>query len=216
MNKLPFFYLHKKSSLINIPSPLLVMVHGYGSNEKDLFSFSRALPDELTIISIRGDINILGAGYAWYDISIDFNGNKTYDNKKAIESRDAVANCIDKCVETFNTDKKNVTLMGFSQGSILINAIALTYPEKVKNIISLSGAIDPNIISLSKSSLKNLSFYISHGTLDEVLPYTLSKESLILLDENNLDYIFEDFPIGHGVSPENIKSMISWLSKRLI
>ena len=216
MNKLPFFYLHKKSSLINTPSPLLIMVHGYGSNEKDLFSFSRALPDELTIISIRGDINVQGVGYAWYDISIDFNGNKTYDNKKAIESRDAVANCIDKCVETFNTDKKNVTLMGFSQGSILINAVALTYPEKVKNIISLSGAIDPNIINLSKSSLKNLSFYISHGTLDEVLPYTLSKESLILLDENNLDYIFEDFPIGHGVSPDNIKSMLSWLSKRLV
>ena len=72
------------------------------------------------------------------------------------------------------------------------------------------------VVKISKSSLKNLSFYISHGTLDEVLPYTLSKESLILLDENNLDYIFEDFPIGHGVSPENIKSMISWLSKRLI
>ncbi len=99
MNKLPFFYLHKKSSLINTPSPLLIMVHGYGSNEKDLFSFSRALPDELTIISIRGDINILGAGYAWYDISIDFNGNKTYDKKKAIESRDEVAYYINKCTE---------------------------------------------------------------------------------------------------------------------
>ena len=73
-----------------------------------------------------------------------------------------------------------------------------------------------NIINLSKSSLRNLSFYISHGTLDEVLPYKLSKESLILLDENNLDYIFEDFPIGHGVSPDNIKSMLSWLSKRLV
>tara|TARA_B100001105_G_scaffold82477_1_gene65395 strand:- start:328 stop:978 length:651 start_codon:yes stop_codon:yes gene_type:complete len=216
MSKLPFFYLIKKSCLVDVPSPLLIMAHGYGSNENDLFSFSRALPDKLTIVSIRGDINIQNIGYAWYDINIDFNGNKIYDIEKAIESRDKVADCIEKCPEIYNTDKNNVTLLGFSQGSILVNAVALTYPEKVKNVIAFSGVVDPNIISLSSKSLKNLSFYISHGTLDEVLPYKLSKESLKFLEKNNLNFVFEDFPVGHGVSPENFKSMLSWLTKKLV
>jgi len=192
------------------------MAHGYGSNENDLFSFSRNLPDKLTIVSIRGDINIQNIGYAWYDINIEFNGNKTYDIEKAIESRDKVADCIEKCTEIYNTDKNNVTLLGFSQGSILVNAVALTYPEKVKNVIAFSGVVDPNIINLSSKSLKNLSFYISHGTLDEVLPYNLSKESLKFLEKNNLNFVFEDFPVGHGVSPENFKSMLSWLTKKLV
>ena len=216
MSKLPFFHLIKKSCLVDVPSPLLIMAHGYGSNENDLFSFSRDLPDKLTIVSIRGDINIQNIGYAWYDINIDFNGNKTYDIEKAIESRDKVADCIEKCTEIYNTDKNNVTLLGFSQGSILVNAVALTYPEKVKNVIAFSGVVDPNIISLSSKSLKNLSFYISHGTLDEVLPYNLSKESLKFLEKNNLNFVFEDFPVGHGVSPENFKSMLSWLTKKLV
>lgn len=216
MSKLPFFYLIKKSCLVDVPSPLLIMAHGYGSNENDLFSFSRNLPDKLTIVSIRGDINIQNIGYAWYDINIDFNGNKTYDIEKAIESRDKVADCIEKCTEIYNTDKNNVTLLGFSQGSILVNAVALTYPEKVKNVIAFSGVVDPNIINLSSKSLKNLSFYISHGTLDEVLPYNLSKESLKFLEKNNLNFVFEDFPVGHGVSPENFKSMLSWLTKKLV
>lgn len=216
MSKLPFFHLIKKSCLVDVPSPLLIMAHGYGSNENDLFSFSRALPDKLTIVSIRGDINIQNIGYAWYDINIDFNGNKIYDIEKAIESRDKIADCIEKCTEIYNTDKNNVTLLGFSQGSILINAVALTYPEKVKNVIAFSGVVDPNIISLSSKSLKNLSFYISHGTLDEVLPYNLSKESLKFLEKNNLNFVFEDFPVGHGVSPENFKSMLSWLTKKLV
>lgn len=216
MSKLPFFHLIKKSCLIDVPSPLLIMAHGYGSNENDLFSFSRDLPDKLTIVSIRGDVNIQNIGYAWYDINIEFNGNKTYDIEKAIESRDKVADCIEKCTEIYNTDKNNVTLLGFSQGSILVNAVALTYPEKVKNVIAFSGVVDPNIISLSSKSLKNLSFYISHGTLDEVLPYNLSKESLKFLEKNNLNFIFEDFPVGHGVSPENFKSMLSWLTKKLV
>jgi len=216
MSKLPFFHLIKKSCLIDVPSPLLIMAHGYGSNENDLFSFSRDLPDKLTIVSIRGDVNIQNIGYAWYDINIEFNGNKTYDIEKAIESRDKVAGCIEKCTEIYNTDKNNVTLLGFSQGSILVNAVALTYPEKVKNVIAFSGVVDPNIISLSSKSLKNLSFYISHGTLDQVLPYNLSKESLKFLEKNNLNFVFEDFPVGHGVSPENFKSMLSWLTKKLV
>ena len=216
MSKLPFFHLIKKSCLVDTPSPLLIMAHGYGSNENDLFSFSRDLPDKLTIVSIRGDVNIQNIGYAWYDINIEFNGNKTYDIEKAIESRDKVADCIEKCTEIYNTDKNNVTLLGFSQGSILVNAVALTYPEKVKNVIAFSGVVDPNIINLSSKSLKNLSFYISHGTLDEVLPYNLSKESLKFLEKNNLNFVFEDFPVGHGVSPENFKSMLSWLTKKLV
>ena len=216
MSKLPFFHLIKKSCLVDVPSPLLIMAHGYGSNENDLFSFSRDLPDKLTIVSIRGDVNIQNIGYAWYDINIEFNGNKTYDIEKAIESRDKVADCIEKCTEIYNTDKNNVTLLGFSQGSILVNAVALTYPEKVKNVIAFSGVVDPNIINLSSKSLKNLSFYISHGTLDEVLPYNLSKESLKFLEKNNLNFVFEDFPVGHGVSPENFKSMLSWLTKKLV
>ena len=40
-NKLPFYHLIRKSSLENIPSPLLIMVHGYGSNEKDLLECYR-------------------------------------------------------------------------------------------------------------------------------------------------------------------------------
>ena len=62
MNKLPFFHIHRKSNLENVPSPLLLMVHGYGSNEEDLFSFSRAIPEKFTIISIRGDIEIQYTG----------------------------------------------------------------------------------------------------------------------------------------------------------
>ena len=215
-NKLPFYHLVRKSNLENIPSPVLIMVHGYGSNEKDLFSFSRAIPEHITIISLRGDIEIQNNGYAWYNISLDFSGNKSYDIKKAHESRDKIVKCIDQCKEMYNIDNKNITLMGFSQGSMLVNAVALSFPEKVNNIISLSGAFDPNIIEISEiKSLKKLSFYVSHGTQDEILPFELSKQSLKILDQNDVNYIFEEYPIGHEVSPDNFKSMLKWMNEKI-
>lgn len=216
MSKIPFHHLIRKSNIKKGPSPLLLMVHGFGSNEEDLFSFSRALPSELTVVSIRGPINVQGMGYAWYNISIDPLGNKTYDNHKAIKSRDEIMKCIEACSEIYNTDNNNVTLLGFSQGSILINAVALSYPKKIKNIISLSGGIDPKIINLSDFDLTELSFYISHGTQDMVLPYNQAKNSLQFLEENNINFDFESFPVGHGVCPENFKSMLTWLSKRIL
>lgn len=216
MNDIPFYHILRKSNIKNGKSPLLLMVHGFGSNEEDLFSFCRALPKELTVISIRGPIEIQSMGYAWYDISIDNLGNKTYDTNKAIESRDQIVKCIKKCTETYNTDPDNVTLLGFSQGSILINAVALTYPKMVKNIISLSGGIDPNIIKLSKSSLNKLFFYLSHGTQDMVLPFEQAKKSLEFLIKNNIKFNFESFPVGHGVCPENFKSMLLWFNNRLL
>ena len=215
-NKLPFYHLVRKSNLENTLSPLLIMVHGYGSNEKDLFSFSRAIPEHITIISLRGDIEIQNDGYAWYNISLDFNGNKSYDITKAQESRDRIVTCIDQCIEIYNIDKKNITLLGFSQGSMLVNAVALSFPEKVNNVISLSGAFDPNIIDISEiKTLKKLSFYVSHGTQDEILPFELSKQSLKILDQNKVDYIFEEYPIGHGVSPDNFKSMLKWMNEKI-
>lgn len=217
MNNIPFYHIVRKSNIKSSPSPLLLMVHGFGSNEEDLFSFSRAFPKEITVVSIRGPIDIQKMGYAWYDLSIDHLGNKTYDNNKAIKSRDEIVKCIEKCTQIYNTDPDNVTLLGFSQGSILINAVALTYPQKIKNIISLSGGVDPNIIKLSsKSSLNELSFYISHGSQDMVLPFEQAKKSLEFLKENNINFDFESFPVGHGVCPENFKSMLLWFNNRVL
>jgi len=216
MSNLPFYHIVRKSSIKDKQSPLLLMVHGFGSNEQDLFSFSRAIPSEFTIVSLRGPINTPGMGYAWYDIYFDLQGNKTYDIEMAIKSRDLILKCVKDCSKKYNTDIKNTTLMGFSQGSVLINAVALTYPKNIKNIISMSGGIDPNIITLSRHNLNDLSFYISHGTEDEVLPFNQAKESLDFLNQNKIIFDFETYPVGHGVCSENFKSMLSWLNKKML
>ena len=131
MNKLPFFHIHRKSNLENVPSPLLLMVHGYGSNEQDLFSFSRSIPEKFTIISIRCDIEIQYNWYAWYNISLDYNGNKSYDTDKAIESRNNIFKTIEICKNKYNIDPNNITLLGFSQGSMLVNAWRANF-KKIK------------------------------------------------------------------------------------
>lgn len=210
MTKIPYYYITKESCLKKRKPPLLIMLHGYGSNEKDLFSFSGALPEQYTIVSLRAPINI-GMGFAWYDISFDQAGNKIYDREMAIKTKKSLINCINILHEKLQTDPFSVTLMGFSQGAILSNAVALTNPSGIKNVICLSGGVDKDIIELSKNNLKNMSFYFSHGTNDIMLPFNQAKNSLEFLKINNINFKFESYPVGHGVSPENFKSMLKWL-----
>ena len=205
-----------RPSTLKENAPLLIMLHGYGSDENDLFSFSRELPKELFIISTRAPYSMIPFGNAWYAINFDAEQGKWNDNVQAIKSRDLVAAFIDEVVSTYPVDKHNVTLLGFSQGTILSYAVALTYPEKVKNIIALSGYIHQDILpeNLDKD-YSNLDFYCSHGSVDQVIPVEWARKNSPFLKSLNIKHQYSEFPVGHGVAAQNFYEFKDWLSKRI-
>ena len=91
-------------------------------------------------------------GNAWYTINFDAQQNKWNDVDQAIASRDLIMEFIDEACKTYPVDKSNVTLLGFSQGTILSYAVALSYPDKIKNLIGLSGYISEDMIDNSNDS----------------------------------------------------------------
>jgi phospholipase/carboxylesterase len=60
-------------------NPLLLLLHGYGSNEEDLFSFATELPDDYFIVSARAPFDLMYGSYAWYAINFDADENKFSD-----------------------------------------------------------------------------------------------------------------------------------------
>src|SRR5690625_757969 len=71
-------YLERKPRIQLDKNPLILLIHGYGSNEEDLFSFAEDLPDEFHVISVRA-LHTLSAGmYAWY--AIDFINMEKFNN----------------------------------------------------------------------------------------------------------------------------------------
>ncbi|MEP2277858.1 MAG: phospholipase, partial [Maribacter sp.] len=64
-------HIIRPSSLTDKKPPVLFMLHGYGSNEEDLFSFAPELPEELCIIAVRAPYILQPYGYAWYAINFD-------------------------------------------------------------------------------------------------------------------------------------------------
>ena len=210
------FYIKRPSSLTE-NAPLLIMCHGYGSDENDLFSFASELPKELFIISVRAPYPLQPYGNAWYAINFDAEKGKWSDNEQAITSRDKISKFIDEICSNYPVDSDNVTLLGFSQGTILSYAVALTYPEKVKNIIALSGYINSDIMSLKddKSMYNHLMFYCSHGSMDQVIPVDWARQTSPILKQLGIDHVYNEYPVGHGVAPQNFYELNDWLKKRI-
>ena len=209
-------YIKRQSSLTE-NAPLLIMCHGYGSDENDLFSFASELPEELMIISLRAPYAMQPYGNAWYAINFDADKGKWSDNEQAKESVNLISEFIDYACETYAIDSKNITLLGFSQGTILSYAVALTYPQKVKNIIALSGYINEDIIhtKIEKSEVSHLNFFCSHGTVDQVIPADWARKTSPYLEKLGINHVYKEYPVGHGVAPQNFYDLKHWLDKYL-
>jgi phospholipase/carboxylesterase len=216
MKDLSLHHVCRPSSLKE-HAPLLIMLHGYGSDENDLFSFASELPDELFIISVRAPYTLQPYGNAWYAINFDADQNKWSDDEQAKESRDKIAHFIDEVIENYPIDKNKINLLGFSQGTILSYAVALSYPEKIQNVIALSGYINLDILAdgFKTKNLSNISFYCSHGSVDQVIPVAWARRTPDILKKLNVDFVYEEFPVGHGVAPQNFFALKDWLLKKL-
>ena len=211
--------LHAKirTSLIKKNAPLLVLLHGYGSDESDLFSFADELPNELFILSLRAPHKLQPYGNAWYAINFDAQQNKWNDIEQAQEAIKIIISCIEQACTQYDLDKNNVSLLGFSQGCILSMALAINHPELIKNVIGLSGYLCEEFIDedRTKKDFSHLDFYCSHGSSDQVIPVDWARETPNFLTEKGIKHTYSEFPVGHGVAPQNFFEFRKWLIERV-
>ena len=213
MAQLSLEHLIQRPKQTSEKPPLLLLLHGYGSNEQDLFSFAPELPEEYFVISAKAPMAMQPFGNAWYTIHWDATDGKWSDDEEAISSRELIKTFIDEAIDAYHLDAENVTLLGFSQGCILSYAVALTYPEKIKNVIGLSGYVNEAIVT-PKSDLnayKHLSVFSSHGTVDQVIPVEAARKIAPYLATLGIETNLKEYPVGHGVAPQNFFDLKDWL-----
>lgn len=203
---------------VKIKNPsLLLMLHGYGSNEQDLFSFANELPDNLLIVSARAPLSMTFGGYAWYSIRFQGDDKSFSDIPEALEARNLIVNFIDELQETYHFNPENSFLMGFSQGTILSYAVALSFPDKIKNIVALSGYINEELIETPSdlNAYSSLDFFCSHGNVDPVIPVEWARKTPKFLQKKYIKHEFKEYAAGHGVAPNNFSDLQNWITKHL-
>ena len=209
----PLHYIKRPATAAQNKVIPLFLVHGYGSDENDLFSFAASFPSHYFIISVRAPYAMQPYGNAWYAINFDAEKGKWSDIEQAKNSRDLLHLFIQNKCDQYQLDQTKICVLGFSQGSILSYGLAFKYPEYYHKFICLSGYINDEIseISSNRGAYKKIKVFASHGSQDQVIPLEWAQSIPDQLNAVGIDNTFKQYPVGHGVSPQNFTDLIAWL-----
>ena len=191
-------------------NPAIFLIHGYGSNCDDLFSFAPYLPKNLTIIALEAPLSLTQGSYAWYHLYPEQNGTLKSDLNEAQRSLELITNNIKQLIEKYNINKMDVSVLGFSQGAILSWALAYGKSKIVRRVIALSGYIHE---SIDTSDPPKFIGYATHGITDEIIPIKMARDSVFPISQKHSAIEYHEFSDGHNVSQENFTKMLIWLER---
>ncbi len=192
--------------------PLLILLHGYGSNEYDIFSFSSQIPKSWIVVSVRAPFMLSENSYRWYDAKM-VNGKIVINIDEAEKSIKKLFLLITEITRKYNADSKKVIIAGFSQGANMAQSIGIGEPNLVAGFGAFSGRfVDELNPNLSKSkAIKYPKAFISHGSEDSLLPKTYAAENISKLSELGIQITYCEDTNGHSISSKQWKEFSIWL-----
>lgn len=215
-SNLPLVHLARRPPGTASPPPMLILLHGYGSNEQDLFGLVPYLDERLLIVSARAPYTLMPGMYGWFTLDITPRGIGV-DPDEAEASRQQVAAFVEQAAAVYGADPARVILSGFSQGGMMAAAVALTRPELLAGAMVLSGMVPHELLPqiAPPEQLAGKPFLVQHGTYDPVLPVQLGRAGRDLLQTLPVALTYHEYPIAHEISLESLNDMRAWLADRL-
>jgi phospholipase/carboxylesterase len=207
------FYMMRRPITQNEQTPLILLMHGVGSNEEDLFSLADYLPDSALIVSARAPY-VMGQGsFAWFQFDVE-GMQRIINIEQAEASRKLIVQFIGQLKERFVFDEKQVYLCGFSQGGIMAYSVGLTHPELVKGIAVMSGRLLDEVkpLIVANDILAGIKIFISHGTRDSVLNIHFARDSYAYLKTLNIAPFYKEYPEVHTINNEMLFDLVKWLN----
>jgi phospholipase/carboxylesterase len=197
--------------------PVLILLHGYGSNENDLLDLSKAFDPGFTSIALRGPRIIAQGSYAWYDLQVG-GGARVYDYAQAAKSRQLILSFISNACKTLHLDSNRVFVLGFSQGAIMSYELALSANGKIAGIVPLSGRMmdETKKLPIKWEKLADLQVFIGHGTSDNVLALEESTKAEAFLKSGKIkNIVFKTYQMAHSISGQEINDLKLWFVSAL-
>lgn len=210
-------YLIQEPKKLTDRPPLLIMLHGYGSNESDLFAMAQSFDERYLVISVRAPFNGKDMGYSWYDLNFLPDKKISHNYSQAQESSAKLRSFISNACKNYKADSTKVFLMGFSQGAVMAFHMALNYPKNINGILALSGRImeESKNIKTNAEALSKVKIFVAHGLSDNVIDYKEAEKSVDFLKQKQVKNLqFKSYEMPHSICGAELKDIQNWLKKQ--
>jgi len=198
---------------VNDGAPVLVLLHGRGSDKDDLMGLQPGLPDDAVIITPRAPFPGApwgyGGGWAWYR----FLGGTTPDPAPFERSIAELAELVDALPEILMVKPGPVIVGGFSQGGTTALGYSLIHPEAIDGVLMFSGFLPSHPdVAATQETVGSRKVFWGHGTLDQMIPYANAIQGRDALGRAGADLTTGDYRIGHWIDPQELADASSWVA----
>jgi phospholipase/carboxylesterase len=193
------------------PEGALVLFHGRGADEHDLFPLIEMLDPERRLVgaTARGPLSLPPGGAHWYAVArVGYPDRETFD-----ATYPQVAGWLDGFLAEHGVAPERAVLGGFSQGSVMSYALGLGAGRpRPAGIMALSGFIpevDGFEVDLGKAA--GLPVAIGHGTHDPVISVEFGRDARDRLVAAGADVLYRESPMAHTIDPRFMAELPAWL-----
>jgi phospholipase/carboxylesterase len=198
------------------PAGLLILHHGRGTDERDLFGLADALDPQrrLRVVIPRAPLQLPGSpGYHWY--LVPRVGYPDHDSFHA--ARAALADLHDRLWEETGVGPEATVLGGFSMGAVMSYAMGLGGDRPaVAGILALSGFV-PIVEGWEPSfaDRQGTRAFVTHGRNDPIIEVGFAQRARELLEGGGLDVTYGESELGHQIDPSHLHDAAAWLGETL-
>ena len=198
------------------PAPLLIALHGYGANKRQMMREAQLMaPENFAIASLQGfhqhmkeprePGGPLRFGFGWLT-------NFRSEESVAIHHR-AVLDLINRLTDEGVADPARVFLLGFSQSCALNYRFAFTHPEQLRGVVGICGGIPGDWETSSTYRVANIDVLHLAGTRDEFYSPERVQDYERQLKTRARSVAFKSYDAAHEFVPEMRPDVVQWLTK---
>jgi phospholipase/carboxylesterase len=199
--------------------PLLIALHGYGSNKRHMMKDARAMvPDTFAVASLQGiHQHLKEPREPGAPIRYGFGWLTNFHPEESIGiHHQAILDLIKTLTDEGIADPERVFLLGFSQTCALNFRFAFTFPDVLRGVIGICGGL-PGDWETSKSyKHTDASVLYLHGTRDEVYPPERVRDYQLMLAIRSRMVQSLTYDAGHEITQEMRDDIRRWLGNRTV
>jgi phospholipase/carboxylesterase len=210
----PLLYLERPADAE--PAGLLVLHHGRGTDERDLLGLADALDParRLRVVTPRAPLTLPGSpGYHWYLVPrVGHPDPTSFDAARA-----ALAELHDRLREETGVGPEQTVLGGFSMGSVMSYAMALSGERPaVAGVLAFSGFV-PTVDGWKPAfeGREQTRAFVAHGRRDPIIEVEFAHRARQLLEAGGLAVEYRESDVGHQIDPSHLADATAWLGETL-
>ena len=213
MPDLPLSFLHRLADPSVVAPWLLVLMHGVGSNEQDLFGLSPYVPPNFHVLSLRAPYAMGPSAYGWFAFSVDAQGERTINEPQEAASRSVVAETLAAAGQQLGIPPERVVVGGFSQGGIMALSLLLTQPQLMHAAMVMHSRLLQQVLPLvaQAEDLQGKQLWLSHGTHDQVIPLAAAHVIRDLVKTLPIELAYAEYPSQHEIIEPELVQAMGWL-----